>query len=544
MTGSIKIAGGLVVGGPRPGVERADILVRGDGIVAVGPDLPDPADTVIDARGLHVSPGFIDMHSHSDFSILANVLSPEKLLQGVTTEVVGNCGLGIAPSNDQLAATFNQVAIDLMNGQPMPPLASIRAFHETLAGTGHAVNIASLVPHGNVRALVMGVAGGPPTADQMGEMQAMVAAGMEAGAFGMSTGLVYPPGSITPTSELVELCKALAPFGGFYASHVRNEATGVIKAVEEAIAIGKGAGIPVHVSHLKVAFKKGLLRKLLGTIDAARRAGIDITADAYPYVAGATNLGAVVLPTWVYDGGPEQIVARLMDPVQRRRVIGDAITTLLAFAKVPSWVKHLLPPPVIAAALKVIGKKIVITHAKHSPHLHGKTLVEALRDPAFDGERGILNKTLRLLANEEGNVTVCIFQEDETTLAAILSHPEVMIGTDSIQGHPRTWGTYPRVLGRHVRDGGLLPLHEAIRKMTAMPAVRLGLHDRGRLAPGCKADIVAFDLAAIQDNATFDAWNLPPSGIVHVLVNGAWTVKDGVHLGVKAGRVLRREGAR
>ncbi len=539
---SMKITGGLVVDGTGAAARRLDLLIEGDTITAIGESLPGHEMLIIDAKGLIISPGFIDIHSHSDLSILANEYSPEKLLQGVTTEVVGNCGLGLAPSNKDFITILNQVAVDLMNGALMRPIPTMQAFFDNLHDMGHSVNIAALIPQGNVRALVMGTDEAHASRDQLSEMTAMIDRDMATGAFGISTGLIYPPGSITGTSELVELAKALKPHDGFYASHIRNESGGVIKAVKEAMHIGREAGIPVQISHLKVAFNNRLTSKLLKTISDAREAGLDVLADAYPYTAGASNLGAIVLPTWVFG---TNITATLMDPVSRKRVVDEAIDTMFKFAKVPSGLKPLIPKPLVAALLKFLGNKVLISNTKRSPHLHGKTLNEALdEDPEFHDEKGMFNKTLHLLAREEGNVTICIFQENEQkTLLPILKSPHVMIGSDSLAGHPRTWGTYPRVLGKYVRDGGILSLPEAIHKMTGMPAGRLGLQDRGLIKERYKADIVVFDPATVNDNGTFSAWNTPPTGILHVLVNGKLVVEDGKHLHVKSGTTLKHQEA-
>ncbi|MHA1716266.1 MAG: N-acyl-D-amino-acid deacylase family protein, partial [Promethearchaeota archaeon] len=417
----------------------------------------------------------------------------------------------------------------------------LRDFHEKLSDLGHSTNIATLVPQGNVRLLSsVGLSKQEPTNDQLGEMRGILEDNLNAGAFGMSTGLIYPPGSITSTDELIELGKSLKEFDGLYVSHIRNESSGIIKAIQEAIRIGSAAGVPVHVSHLKVAFNSFLTKKVLKLIERMQASGIDMTADAYPYVAGSTNLGSIVLPPWVFSGGGRQIKEILMDDNKREQIIKESLARMLDFANVPPSIQKLLPKFVIKLGLGVLSRKVMITATKNNKRYQGKYLHEIIKTE-FKDEKDMFHKVLRLLAEEEGSVTMAIFQENETrTLIPILKAPFVMLGTDGIHGHPRTWGTYPRFLGRYVRDMGIISIPEAIYKMTGMAAQRLGLKDRGFIREGYHADIVIFDLNKIKDNSTYDNWTSKPSGIIHVLVNGKLTVKDGMHAGVKNGLVLKR----
>ena len=542
---TIRIKDGLVLDGTGREPEILDLLITGDQITKIGRELEEKGDTIIEARGFHVSPGFIDIHTHSDLSILANPHSPEKLLQGVTTEVVGNCGIGIAPTNQEIIDMFNQIAIDIMYGEQMPPFTNLTKFQKKLSEIGHSINIAHLVPHGNVHLLVKGVDETNVTHDELSEMKALLKSNMDAGAFGMSTGLIYPPGSLTKTEELVELGRVLKPYGGFYASHIRNEATGVIKSAKEAIKIGRDAGIGVQISHLKVSFASRLTKKLLKVISEARAEGLDITADVYPYIAGSSNMGSIVLPTWVFSQGPENIKKILNDPAQRKRVINDAIDNMFKFAKINPGFKKIIPRFIIALLLKFLLKKVMVTNTKYSPDAIGKFLTDVYKeDPELQREKGIFNQTLAFLAREEGNITVCIFQESENkTLIPIMKAPFVMFGTDSLAGHPRTWGSYPKIIGEYVRDRKVLNLPNAIHKMTGMPAKRLGLKDRGLIREGYKADIAIFDLQGITANSSFDNWKEPPQGIKHVLVNGKQTIKDGKHTNEKHGRILKNESA-
>jgi N-acyl-D-aspartate/D-glutamate deacylase len=537
----IKIVGGFVLDGTGAPASKADVLIVGDTIQSVGASLWDKGDIIIDAAGLHVVPGFIDMHGHSDLTIMGNPLCAEKVLQGVTTDVVGNCGVSIAPTTEQSIEIYGRVAINVMGGDRTPPIPGHAELFKKLGEMGHSLNIAALVPHGNIRVAVMGIDMTPASKDKIDEMKAMLDRSMSAGAFGMSTGLIYPPGSDTTTGELIEIAKVLKDHGGFYASHIRNEAKGVLDSVREAIRIGKEAGVPIEISHLKVAFNDRLTPKLLATIKEARDSGMDVTADAYPYIAGATSLGAVVLPGWLLAKDGPEIKRTLMDPAMKQRIYDEALANLLKFVKVSPKFKTIIPKWLVSLAIGVLAKKVVVSKVGVTKGLAGKRLEDILKsDPGLAIEKGLINKTLAFLGREQGDVMICMFQENEAkTLIPILKAPYVMIGTDNIIGHPRTWGCYPRLIGTYVRDKQVLPLEEAIRKCTSLPASRLRLRDRGILQPGYKADIVTFELATIKDNATFDNWTVPPSGIKHVFVNGQLTAKDGIHLKVKNGVVLK-----
>ncbi len=483
------------------------------------------------------------MHSHIDLTIIGNPLCAEKILQGVTTDVVGNCGVSIAPTVGLSIEYCNWVAVNIIGGNKTPSIPDHKKLFEILEKMGHSLNIAALVPHGNIRVAVMGLDMQVAPRDKLDEMKAMLDCSMSAGAFGMSTGLGYPPGSDITTTELIELAKVLKDHRGFYASHIRNEARGVIDAAKEAIRIGREAGVGVEISHLKTSLNDRASPKLLTTIKAARDSGIDVTADAYPYIAGATNLGAIILPAWLLAKDGPEITSTVKDPAMRQRIYNEALLNLLKFVKVSPKLKPIIPKWLVALAINVLAKKVIVSEVGVTKDLAGKWLKKILKsDNGLAQEKGLINKILTLLGREQGDVMVCMFQEDEIkTLIPILKAPFVMIGTDNIIGHPRTWGCYPRLIGMYVRDKRILPLEEAIRKSTSLPASRLGLADRGLIRPGYKADIVTFDLATIKDNATYENWTLPPSGIKHVLVNGQLTAKEGVHLKVKAGVVLKNK---
>jgi N-acyl-D-aspartate/D-glutamate deacylase len=538
---SMIIRNGTVVDGTGSPAIRADVLIRGDTIETVG-EIDERGDIEYDAMGLTITPGFIDMHGHYDFAVLGNPLCSEKILQGITTDVVGNCGFGITPTNDVTYEVIATVASGIIPGGKMPFVSDHAAFFEKLAESGHSINIAALVPHGNLRAAIMGQSISPASADQLDEMGALLRRGLEAGALGMSTGLSYPIERDMKTQEIIAMAKNLKEYHGFYASHIRSEAKGVLDAIAEAIRIGKEAGVAVEISHLKVAFNTRLTTRALSMIQAARDDGQDVTADVYPYTAGAAGFGMMVLPPWLLlQNGPE-ITKQLADPATRKRVYNETIRTLLRFVNLPSGLRHILPKWLVNIVLGNLARRAIVTQMSVTEGNTGKSLMALLQaDPDFVKDKGLVEKTLSLLGREQGGVTVCIEQEDEEkTLLPIIKAPFVMIGTDNIIGHPRTWGCFPRLIGEYVRDRQVLTLEEAIRKSTSLPASRLGLADRGRIAPGCKADIVTFDLATIKDNSTYENWKAPPSGIKHVFVNGQLVVQDGTHLGTRSGIVLKR----
>ncbi|MHA1684285.1 MAG: N-acyl-D-amino-acid deacylase family protein [Promethearchaeota archaeon] len=540
MADCIKIVNGTIIDGTGAPGYKKDLLIK-DGIIerigsSIG--LDEGTGIEIDATGLHVTPGFIDLHAHSGLNILGNEFSPEKLLQGVTTDLIGNCGIGLAPSNAELMAYLNQMAKDLLGGREMPPFPSLKQFQDTIKKKGHSINLAFLVPQGNIRALVMGFDSSKPTVDQMDEMRAILDDNMSAGAFGMSTGLIYPPGSNSTTGELIELAKVVKVHGGFYSSHIRSEGASVVRAIKEAIRIGRVAGIPVQISHVKVGYFSRKTRGIIKTINDAREAGIDVMADHYPYIAGCTSFGSVVLPAWVFEGGLEKFKERLADPGTRNRIIKDAIRNLVDMANIPAAFGRIIPRWVFKILLKKLSKGFLVTYVKHHHELEGKSMKEIL-DGKYGTEGDVFDRLLNFLADEEGSATTCMFMiDEEKTLVPLMKQPWTCVCTDAYQGHPRTYGTYPRVISKYVREKHILTLEQAIHKMTALPATRLGLHDRGTIKEGYRADIVTFDYNRIQDNATYEKWNAPPDGIHHVIVNGKITVREGMHLKVKAGEIL------
>jgi N-acyl-D-amino-acid deacylase len=511
----------------------ADVAIGGDTIAQIGPTSSSQARVMIDGTGLTVAPGFIDLHTHSDYTLLINPLAESKVHQGVTTEVIGNCGTSPAPLGDEAypiihARMAQQYQLDVS-------WRTLDGYLERLAEAGIAVNVVPIIGHGTVRSAVMGYAQRAPTARELVRMQALISDALTAGAFGLSTGLVYAPGCYADTDEIVELAKLVSQAGGMYFSHIRGESDTVLEAAQEAITVGERAGIAVQISHLKTAGRENWEKTpaLLDLLDQTHTRGVDVTGDMYPYTAGATSLGAL-LPPWVHEGGLAQLLLRLKDQRVRARIHQDIEQGLDGWwnpARAAGWAG------------------VQISRAPQHRSYQGLRLsdVAALR------QQDPLEAALDILLAEEGNAGVVLFMMGDAQVEMILQHSRVMIGSDAgatapygVLGeghpHPRAYGTFPRVLGTYVRERGVLSLEEAIFRMTGLTAWRLGLTDRGFVRPGYKADLVLFDAQRIADQATYDIPHAYPTGIQWVLVNGQVILRDGERLPVLPGRVLRRGG--
>lgn len=525
-----------------------DVLVEDDTIAEVGAvgSTSLAPDEVLDARDLHVAPGFIDVHSHGDFALPADGDAAAKVLQGVTTEVVGNCGLGLQPSNEIVDAMYSRI-LPLIFGESgsasaacSPTLAHYRA---RLGATGISVNAAVLVPHGNVRCAVLGMAERAPTETELSSMRDMVAQGMEDGAFGLSSGLVYPPGAFAETEELVRLAQVVAARGGIYATHMRNEGPRVVESVAEAIEIGERAGVSVQISHHKAAgqLNWGKVRTTLRMVDAAAARGVDVHSDVYPYTAGSTVLSSIFVPLWAFEGSHEKLEGRLRDPATRARIVREVQDLQLKFIDLPPWLSFLPKRALLAIMSRLLGRTIVLSSVGRQVRYEGMTI----GDVAKERGRPLHEAMLDLLVEEDFAVTAIAHVMSEKDVRTVMAHPRTMIGTDGMptrtgKPHPRSYGTYPRVLQHYVAEEGLLPLEQAVHRMTGMVARKLGLRDRGTLSPGSKADLVVFDPARVRDRATYADPRRTPEGFLHVMVNGAWTVQGGKHTGARAGRVLSK----
>ncbi|MFK7991917.1 MAG: amidohydrolase family protein [Sandaracinaceae bacterium] len=535
----------LVDGSGAPAVSGS-LLIEDDRIAEVGETSLSP-DEVIDVDGAVVAPGFIDMHSHSDFTLPGDPSAEAKTLQGVTTEVVCNCGLGLMPANARVERFYERLS-PMIFGEPSGGcFDDLDAYRSALDARGVSVNVACLVPHGNVRCAVMGMEEREASEVELEHMRQLVTEGMEQGAFGLSTGLIYPPGAFAPTEEIVTLAERIAPYDGFYATHMRDEGTRVVQAVEEALSIGERAGVGVQISHHKAAGRLnwGKTKKTLRLIDEARARGVDAHSDVYPYTAGSTVLSAIFVPLWAFEGSQDALLERLRDPATRVRIEADSKERLLGFAALPSILDRWFPKRLLLPfIIRELSKLVVISSTKHQHHYEGQSL------HAIAKQRGqsVYETMMDLLVEEETAVAAIVHVMHEGDVSRVMKHPFTMIGTDGFpqregKPHPRTFGTYPRVLEHYVRDTGLLALEEAVHKMTGLVAGKLGLRDRGLLRPGMKADITVFEPSVVHDRSSYEEPRRSPTGISHVFVNGVCTVRAGAHTGARAGRVLRKRMA-
>jgi len=533
----IIIAGGRVVDGTGAPWVRADVGIIGDRIAAIGDLHAADARQRIDASNLVVSPGFIDMLGQSEFNVLVDGRAASKILQGVTTEITGE-GSAIAPINEQMVAedwagqaSHYHVTVDWRS------LAEYFTRLETRSRP--AINLGTFVGAGGVRAYVMGKGERPATADDLTAMKRLVAQAMEQGALGLSSSLQYVPDRFATTDELVELARVAASYGGIYITHQRSESGKIFESLDEVFAIAERAKIPAEIFHLKTAYKAnwGKMPEVLARIRAARARGLDVTANQYPYVRASNGLDAC-LPLWVREGGKDKMLARLKDPAERDRIRRDMEEPNPATWE-NQWYGSGGSDGVLLSSVLSDGLK----------KYEGKTLTEIGKLMGKDPRDAVMD--LVIADNGESSVVISIMREDD--VQAALKDPTVAVGTDSgaraqdgpladSKSHPRGWGSFPRILGKYVRDEHLLTLEDAIRKMTSRPAARVGLADRGLLRPGMMADITVFDPMTIRDVATFDDPNRYSTGVKWVIVNGRAVVADGAITDARPGRALRGAG--
>ena len=504
-----------------------DLAVEGDIIAEVAPVGAQNARRVIDAEGLALSPGFIDIHGHSDYYLLMNPTAQAKVRQGVTTDVGGNCGYAAAPIGgveleERRSYYRDQFGLEI-------PFSRLDEYLSHVEDIGVSVNYAPLIGHNTVRATVMGGSDQPAGPDDLDRMDRLVDEGMREGAFGLSTGLVYAPACFADRSELTALCRTSSRHGGLLATHMRSEGAQLLEAIEEVIEIARDAALPLQISHLKAAGEKNWdkLDAAFELIEGARSSGQDVTCDRYPYIASNTHLSAL-LPDWVHNGQLEEKLARLRDPAIRGRIRSELMETYSA---------------------RDYWDRVLISRV----HTEKNRFCEGLTVAGFAEKRGVDSPEamMDLLAEEKLSVEILIFMMNEENMRRVLKKPYVMVGSDSAalthdpplgsgRPHPRNFGTFPAVLGNLARDEGLISFSEAIRKMTSAPCDRLGITNRGRLAAGMKADLVLFDPERILDTATYDEPVSYPAGIRMVLVNGEVVVEDGEHTGARPGRALRK----
>lgn len=524
----VLITDGEVLDGTGAPAVRADVGIRQGRIVDIGQLKGRAAGSTLSAEGRCVAPGFIDIHTHSDFNLPLNPAAPGKTQQGVTTEVTGNCGFSPAPVVTEREQIFRENVLFVDSGLDF----GWRTFAEFLdAMPPLAVNMAPLVGHTTVRCGAMGVEDRPPSASELQHMRALVDEAMASGCFGFSTGLIYPPACYSNVDEIAELATVAAKYGGGYYVHMRDESDGVLDSLAENIEVGERSGAHVQISHLKLGGSAnwGRAGEALACIDAARERGVHIHCDQYPYTSGSTGL-KIVLPPWTHVGGADALVQRLSTPDSRARIRAEVLEHMADhFCRLSSW------------------DDVVVSESPTRPDAAGLNLTEL---GARDGVEPV-DALLDLLLADRTRTLAVYFLMDEADVRRIMAHPQVAIGSDGIffgragnqefgRPHPRYFGTFPRVAGRYVREEGLLQLPEAVRKMTSLCADIVGLKDRGRIAPGLAADVVIFDPATLLDQANYTDPFLPPLGIETVLVNGVAVVSAGRSTGATPAGVLRK----
>jgi len=553
----LLITGGSVINGDGTPAVTADIGIRDGKIAIIGNLRAAPARQRIDASGLTVVPGFIDMHNHSDYTILVEPKSESMIRQGVTTMVLGESRSAgpVKPGfNDDRRAGSDGATVDW---------TTLGGYFEKLERQRMATNIASYVGEEQVWTYVKGYGQSPATPSELDAMKQLVAQAMEQGAMGLSTALLQPPSSLATTENLIELARIAKQYGGIYSSHIRDEGEGVFHAIDEAIQVGKGAGIPVDIIHMKIAHKKlwGRVNEIIAMVQKARDAGYNIQANVYPYTAGQNNLSSII-PPWAHDGGREQMLQRLRDSAARRRMHHEILNGL------PNWYNHYL-----ATGDGWAGMLLVSLKNERNKPFQGKRMSELIqarggdprprRGPAtarprhsprdLNGRRRAVEVLFDVLVEEGGSVPTVFFHHSEQDMQLVLKQPWTSIGSDGSavnpdgptgrsHPHPRYYGTFPRVLGRYVRELKVLTLPEAVKKMTSMNADKIGIKDRGRLRDGMWADVTIFDQNRVIDRATFENPHQYPVGIQYVIVNGAVTLDNERHTGALAGRVLYGPG--
>jgi N-acyl-D-aspartate/D-glutamate deacylase len=527
----LLIRNGRIVDGTGNVWFTGDLAIRGDRIVAVGRVPARPAKRTIDARSLVVAPGFIDMHSHSDYLLLEDGLAQGKIRQGVTTEVLGE-GRSAGPLKGKMTARRMTVRGKSVEWD------TLGGYFDTLHKAGISVNVASYVGLDNLWESVMGKSHARPTPEQFAEMKKLLEEALKDGAFGLSSLLAMPPGSLATEDDLVELCKVVARYGGIFSTHNRNEGLGVMAAIREAIAVGERAGVGVDIIHLKIADRQlwGRMNQIVALIEAARKRGVNVQANVYPYTRGNNNLSSI-LPPWAHEGGTAKMLERLKSPQDRARLKKD-IT-----GGIEGWYNHYTAVGGDWSRMLVSGKgryEGLTMDRVIAVRTRGKKPVPDSLDVLFD-----------VLLEEEGSVPTVYAHHTEKDMRLAMVQPWCSIGSDgsayAIDGplrrghpHPRNFGTFPRVLGVYVRETGLLRLEDAVRKMTSLNAAKLGIMDRGLLRPGMYADVTIFDALKVIDRATYEKPFQYNEGIEYVIVNGKVVLEGGKHTGARPGRALRR----
>jgi N-acyl-D-amino-acid deacylase len=538
------IKNGFVIDGTGLEGYKGDVLIEENEIVKMGTEITDSDAKIIEADDLVVCPGFIDMHNHGDLNIYEENEGLPYIHQGLTTIVVGMCGIGVAPANDRVKNYYYNFASKAFCSTPML-YDDYQTLFKDLEEKGVGLNLAFFIPQGNIRAMVMGTEEGEPNDQQLEEMKRIVEDNMKAGAFGMSTGLVYPPGSESSTEELIEIAKIVGKYNGIYDSHMRNEGAGLIDiGMKELIRIAQEANVKSHISHWSVISSYNLeemTEKAINCMKQARSEGLRISADTTVYEDGFTSLSFVLLPTWVF----QDFEHNLSDPSIRKRIQKEVFEKLYSMfvADGPFYIK-IIPKFILRKLIfSKMSKNVIVLNALKSQDVVGKTIYEVLstRYPSRSLEDAILD----FIKDEEGGIMIRIVTKDEETgIIPLFSQQYVAPSSDGIpmtegNTHPRTYNAFPRVIARWVREKSYLRLEEAVRKMTSLPASILGLDRRGSLKEGNKADIVVFDYDIIQDRGSLEDGKQYPEGIEYVFVNGELIINHGEFTGKCAGTVLR-----
>jgi N-acyl-D-amino-acid deacylase len=524
----LVIKGCILYDGTGGEARETDIAVNGGKIAGIGEIKASAGKKIIDARGLAACPGFIDAHDHSDVGLLVNPKAESHIRQGITTLVSGNCGSSPFPISD---AEYEETRDAMKRAYNIEwDWRDIKGFFSRLEKSGTALNYASFVGQGTVRGAVVGYQDNPASPEQLAEMQRMVKQYVQDGALGLSSGLEYAPGSYADLDELISLCRAAASAGGMYATHMRDEGDALLESLEEAISIARQSGIALQISHLKCAYPRNWnkIDRALAAVTQASEAGVNIFCDRYPYIAGATNLSSLNFPLWAQQGTTDDFLNRLKDPALEEK--------LRAYLKQRE---------------KKLGSwdKIVISSVatKKNRGYEGRSI----QDCAQESGKDVFVFMRDLLIEERDQVGMILFMMSEENLKKILAHPLVGVGCDgSVRApygplsagkpHPRSYGSFPRVISKYIREENILPLSQMIRKMTAIPAARFGFSRRGLVRENYDADLVLFDYTAIKDLATYQNPHQYPEGIPYVIVNGCPVVEKGEHTGRLPGRVLRK----
>jgi N-acyl-D-aspartate/D-glutamate deacylase len=525
----IVIADALVFDGQGGPPAKADIGVVGETIQTIGKIKRSRGNLVIGAKGLAVSPGFIDVHDHTDVSLIVNPKAESVIHQGITTLVSGNCGGSAFPIPDSIFEEQKEYLKSVygleLNWRDMA------GFFGRLEEKGIALNYSTLVGHGAIRGAAMGFNDRPPSPEELEKMKSLVEEHLRAGAFGLSSGLEYTPGSFARPEELTELCRVVARFDGTYATHMRDEDEGILESLDECIGAARDSGARLQIAHLKVGGYRNWpkVEAALAKIDQAIEQGLDLFCDRYPYIAGSTGLDSY-FPLWSREGTTEDFLRRLQDPALDEKLRAHLATHE---DRLGSWDKVLISGVVL----------------EKNKHLQGKNILQAAQDAGKEPYDFIRD----LLIEERAMVEMISFYGSEDVLKKILAHPLVGVGCDGSavapygvlstgKPHPRNYGTFPRVLGKYVREEKLVPLERMINKMTAIPASRFGFGKRGSIQPGYFADLVVFDPDKIADRATWVDPHQYPVGVEYVIVNGHVVVEHGEHTGRLPGKILRKIG--